>query len=91
MTEIDEYGLINCYKLTGVSVSENNTAFSSQDGVLFNKDKSELVLYPSRKTDRSYTVPLTTESIRAYAFYDCRELKTLIVSESVNDIGTSAF
>jgi hypothetical protein len=91
VTEIDEYGLINCYKLTGVSVSENNTAFSSQDGVLFNKDKSELVLYPARKPDRHYTVPLITESIRAYAFYDCRELRTLIVSESVNNIGTCAF
>ncbi len=46
-----------------ITVSEDNPYYSSEDGVLFNKDKTELLFYPIWKTASAYTVPDTVKSI----------------------------
>ena len=43
------YAFNGCSGLTEINVDENNTAYSSIDGVLFNKSQTELILYPRRK------------------------------------------
>ena len=50
-------------------VDEGNTAFASQDGVLFNKAMTELVKYPFRKSGTSYTVPETVETVESRGIY----------------------
>ena len=45
--------------LTAVDVAAANPSYTSQNGILFNKDMTELLLYPSGKTENSYTVPET--------------------------------
>lgn len=54
--------------LVSVEVDEGNMFFSSEDGILFNKERTELVLYPSSKTEDSFTVPDTVTTIGSYAF-----------------------
>ncbi len=46
-----------CEHFANINVDENNTVYSSQDGVLFNKDKTALILYPAGKTETTYQVP----------------------------------
>ena len=46
-----------CYGLTNIYVGNNNVAYCDIDGVLFNKDKTALILYPVNKPSRSYTIP----------------------------------
>jgi hypothetical protein len=43
------YAFRDCTLLTSISVDKNNNNYSSVDGVLFNKDKTELIVYPSGK------------------------------------------
>ena len=57
-----------CSALTAIHVAEDNTAYSSEDGVLFNKDKTTLVCYPIGKTETTYTVPATVTTIETSAF-----------------------
>ena len=47
----------NCNKLTVITVAAGNAYYSSINGVLFNKDKSVLVLYPPGNPNKSYTIP----------------------------------
>lgn len=54
---------INEYK-----VSSENENYVVVDGVLYTKDMKTLVLYPTLKTDSSYTVPEGVEVISEYAF-----------------------
>ncbi len=49
-------------KLAEVVVDENNEYYITVDGVLYNKEMTELVLYPN-KTDERFTVPSTVSRI----------------------------
>ena len=77
---------------TNITVDEENMAYSSDEyGVLFNKDKTELIQYPAGNLITSYKIPDGVLSIRAYAFYRCSNLINLEIPDSVTSIGSSAF
>ncbi len=64
VTSMDEaLALIGCTHLTAINVGDSNANYSSEDGVLFNKDKTKLVVYPAGKTDPTYTIPDSVTSI----------------------------
>lgn len=74
-----------------INVSENNPHFSSAQGVLFNKDKTQLLQFPF-KAHTTYTIPTSVTSIGKYAFYNNRQLSgKLIFSENLTEIGDYAF
>ncbi len=80
-----------CAKLKEILVSSGNKDYSSQDGVLFNKDKTELVTYPRGKLETSYTVPSTVAKIGGGAFYKCTNLTSVTISDSVTQIDDSFY
>ncbi len=63
-----------------IEVAEGNRYYSSENGVLYNKDKTELIWYPAQKPDRSFTVPDTVETV---GFINNKNLEELILSDSV--------
>ncbi len=77
-------------KLTTLNVSADNPHFSSEDDVMFNKDKTELVKYPIAKAG-TYTIPDGVTSIRTYAFTYARDMSEVIIPNSVTSIGAYAF
>ena len=80
----------NMTSLKEIDVSEDNTKLSSEDGVLFNKDKTNLMIYPHAKIMESYVVPNTVTSIDSNAFANT-ELNSVILNEGLISIGTGAF
>lgn len=73
-----------------VHVEESNEYYSVVDGVLFNKEKTELVSFPCKHGQTSYAIPDHVKKIGAGAFYGCH-LTSLVIPESVFDIGEQAF
>jgi Fibronectin type III domain. len=80
----------DCTSLTSIDVEKDNPTYLSQDGVLFNKDKSELITYPAGKTDSTYIIP-DGVTIIAYAFDSCKNLTRVTIPNSVTNIGNGAF
>lgn len=74
-----------------INVSEENQDYSSIDGVLFNKEKTNLICYPTNKPDDHYSVPETVETIAAYAFSYNDKLVNIDIPESATSIEYSAF
>ena len=49
VTEIGWYAFENCTSLTAINVASENSNYVSVNGVLYNKDKTELIRYPAEK------------------------------------------
>ena len=77
--------------LTAINVAEGNTAYCSDGGILFNKDKTTLVQYPAGKTETAYAIPDGVTTIGESAFSYNKKLTAVTIPESVTAIGSSAF
>ena len=76
--------------LNSIVVDSNNRFFSSENGVLFSKDKSELLCYPSGKKEESYNVPNSVVSIGPSAF-SYSKLSKINLPSTIERISDSAF
>jgi hypothetical protein len=90
VTSIGEDAFEGCQSLTSISVNASNPNYSSENGVLFNRNKTTLIMCPGGKTG-SYTIPSSVTSIGARAFYGCWRLTSVTISSYVTSIGASAF
>ncbi len=90
VTSIGESAFVS-RSLTAINVVSGNPNYSSANGVLFDKEKSELIRYPAGKPDASYQIPAGVTSIGESAFYGCSALTGVTIPDSVTGIGESAF
>lgn len=92
VTSIGIYAFSDCNNLKNITVSDDNNVYSSDEyGVLFDKDKTELIQYPVGNTRTTYSVPDSVININAYAFSDCPNLTNVSIPEGVITISGSAF
>ena len=90
VNNIGSYAFTNCTVLNAINVATANQVYSSNDGVLFNKSKTELIAYPAGK-GTIYSIPSGTTSIRSSAFKYCKGLTDVSIPDSVTSIGNYAF
>jgi len=92
LESIDKSIFLNCHNLEKFIVDPNNPNYSTDEqGVLYNKDKTELILYPPGKTDLSFVVPDTVKTIGEEAFYRSQHLTSLTIPDNVTTINKNAF
>ena len=85
------YSFNYCTSLTAFIVDEDNQSFSSEDGVLFDKDKTEIVRYPMGKKASEYNIPEGVKAIAEYAFAYNTSLTSITIPDSVEEIYSNAF
>ena len=90
VTSIGYRAFYGCRGLTTINVDSNNQNYSSQDCVLFNKNKTELICCPGGKAG-AYTIPDSVTSIGDYAFDGCDSLTSITIPDNVTSIGYGAF
>lgn len=82
----------NCYVLNGVEVDKNNLYYTSDtNGVLYNKDKTILLLYAPGISRVSFTLPNSIVKIALEAFENNTHIKRLTLPQSLEEIGAKAF
>ncbi len=81
---------IGCDNLEAFEVV-GNTYFSSDDGVLFSADKTELICYPRSRKRSTYSIPAGVLHIGYEAFYGCKLLTEIEIPSGVLTIGYGAF
>lgn len=90
VTDISRNAFGECSSLTDISVDSSNPAYCSEDGVVFDKDKTQLCFCPGGKTGM-YRIPDSVTYIDFYAFYGCTSLKQVTIPDSVTSIDEGAF
>jgi len=91
ITDIETMAFNGSTKLEEIIVDAGNTKFSSEDGVLFNYEKTKLVFYPEGKTNQTYTIPNTVTKIGESSFYRCQVIEKVIIPNTVTKIEDFAF
>ena len=93
VTTVQGRAFDSCTGLLSIDVSADNPCYSSQDGVLFNKDKTLLVMYPGGKTG-PYVIPDSVTALDSYAFgsfYLNNNLTNVTIPGSITEIPNGAF
>ncbi len=91
VSEIGDAVFIRCDSLESITCSEENEFFSSIDGVLFSKDKTKLLLYPQGNKRVEYKVPDGVKVISDSAFYDAKEIRSIILPDGIEKIEDQGF
>ena len=86
---ITAFGGLN--SLTEFTVSESSPVFCTMDGILYSKDKAQLICFPNAKNISSYSVPESITKINAVCFGPCKYLKNLYAGTHVTEVSESTF
>ncbi len=90
LTDIGDNAFYGCSKLAIVTINENNSVYASQDGILYNKEKTQFVYIPNALSG-AITIPDGITSIDSSAFAERRSITSVTLPDSVTSIGDSAF
>ena len=82
VTEISGSAFENMNKLKEINVNKNNPKYSSEDGILYNKDKTTLIRVPKGR-NKDVTIPETVTKIEEDAFYYCEQITKVEMSNKV--------
>ena len=91
LTLLSEQAFFGCGGLESIEVDKSNSAFLSEGGVLFSKDRAALYVYPCNKPDEIYTIPSSVICIYDNAFFANTRAKKIVISENTRVIGNGAF
>jgi hypothetical protein len=79
ITSIGDGAFAWCGSLTAIDVDDDNQHYKDQDGVLFTRDGTGLLVYPMGKSETDYTVPAGVTAIGVYAFAGYGKLERIIL------------
>jgi hypothetical protein len=80
----------DCNNLTAINVASGNSAYASQDGILYDKNKTVLIAYPGSKVG-AFIIPSSVTAIADGAFSGCVGLTEITIPDGVTSIGSLAF
>ncbi|PZX19206.1 leucine rich repeat (LRR) protein [Breznakibacter xylanolyticus] len=90
LTTIGDCAFSNCPKLTNISIVGDDPNFVIEDGIIYNQNKTKLIVYPQSKADASFTAPESVVEIANSAFSGCTAL-TEVTLPNVHTLGANSF
>lgn len=91
INEIGDDAFIESFNLKEIKVSKDNKFYSSLDGVLFNKDITSLITYPTGIRNEDYFVPKSVKKICKNSFRWSEYLKRVAIGDGMTQIQNDAF
>ena len=81
-----------CYNITEFNVDNNNPNYSSdENGILYNKDKSDLIQYPTGNINKNVIIIDSVNNLWEYAFVNCDNIVYISMTDSIKTINRMTF
>ncbi len=88
---MDNNPFAGCTSLSKINVADGNMNFCSENGVLFNADKTRVILSPAANDLGAYILPSTVKEIADQAFAFNANLTSIVIPAQLNWVGWHAF
>ncbi len=84
------YAFSGCTSMTSINVDADNLYYSSNNGILYDKEMTKLVRFPCGK-ETLEIIPESVTEIGSYSFSECKKLKEITIPKSILKINGNAF
>lgn len=88
---VEHGAFAGCKNLGSINLDGENTYLALEDGILYDKKKTKLLVCPAGKAEFALNIPNTVKNIQGYAFSGCNNFGTSINLENIEEIGIRAF
>ena len=75
-----------CTNLKNIYIDKDNEYYKSVDGIVYSKDGSKIVRYPTGRTDTKFTIPNSVTEIKLNAFADCYSLTEVYLPDTITTV-----
>lgn len=79
-----------CHSLLWIEAAPDNEAYVSENGILYNSDKTTIIAYPNAK-EGTFTIPETVITVGSYAFSGAYCLTEVYMYNTVSSVSEGAF
>ncbi len=86
-----EYKKEACFSLKGFYTLDSNPNYTSVDGVIYSKDGSKIIKYPTARTDEVFYLSDSVTTITSKVFDGTANLKEVVLTNNVTTIEKNAF
>lgn len=90
LTTIEKNAFGNCF-VDEFRVSDDNPAYTAENGILYDKGMTTLVNYPADKCDTVYEIPEGVKTVLENAVQVTNNLEIIVIPASVSHIDEAAF
>ncbi len=80
-----------CKNIESFDVEAGNPQYSSKDGVLYNKRKTELLVVPAYAKGMELEIPKSVITVRKDAFQYCKNINKLVINDALESFPTEVF
>ena len=93
ITNVDATAFLGCESLKNIFCDRDNPYLYSDYGVLYNKDMTKLIAYPTAQpqADNEFVIPKSVKTVGWYAFYRTEKIQTLYITSGLETIENDGF
>ena len=86
VTQIDQDAFLNSTFLNEINVDQNNPIYSSQDGVLYDKKKEILIIFPHFKIGDPFIIPDSVKIVKSGSLPKYPSIFSLVINKNLEQI-----
>lgn len=91
VTSISWMAFPGCTALAEIYVDAGNPNYASESGVLYNKEKTQLIKYPASKQEKTFKIPDSVNDINNFSFDGCIFLEEITIPSSIQFDGITSY
>ena len=90
VTSINNSAFLRCTNLYNLTIDEENTVYEVEDGIIYTKDNSTLIMLATMSEEETITIREGIKSLDSSALSSCTNMRTLNLPSSLNNISGEA-